>query len=35
MKTITMSNLNTDSNEELDTIYQELEENYAYLVINC
>lgn len=29
-----MSNLNIDSNEELDTMYQELEENYAYLVIN-
>ena len=34
MKTITMSNLNIDSNEELDIMYQELEENFAYLVIN-
>jgi hypothetical protein len=29
-----MSNLNTDSSEELDIMYQELEENFAYLVIN-
>ena len=35
MKTITISNLNIDSDEELDIMYQELEENYAYLVINC
>lgn len=34
MKTITMSNLNIDSDEEIDIMYQELEENYAYLVIN-
>jgi len=34
MRTITMSNLNTDSSEELDIMYQELEENFAYLVIN-
>ena len=34
MRTITISNLNTDSNEELDIMYQELEENFAYLVIN-
>ena len=34
MKSITMSNLNIDSDEELDIMYQELEENYAYLVIN-
>lgn len=34
MRTITMSNLNIDSNEELDIMYQELEENFAYLVIN-
>lgn len=29
-----MGNLNIDSNEELDIMYQELEENFAYLVIN-
>jgi len=29
-----MSNLNIDSSEELDIMYQELEENFAYLVIN-
>ena len=34
MGTITMGNLNIDSNEELDIMYQELEENFAYLVIN-
>ena len=34
MGTITMSNLNIDSNEELDIMYQELEESFAYLVIN-
>ena len=34
MRTITISNLNTDSNGELDIMYQELEENFAYLVIN-
>ena len=34
MGTITMSNLNIDSNEELDIMYQELEENFAYLIIN-
>ena len=34
MRTITMSNLNIESSEELDIMYQELEENFAYLVIN-
>ena len=34
MRTITMSNLNINSSEELDIMYQELEENFAYLVIN-
>ena len=29
-----MSNLNIESSEELDIMYQELEENFAYLVIN-
>ena len=34
MRIITMSNLNIDSSVELDIMYQELEENFAYLVIN-
>ena len=34
MKALTMSNLNIDSDEELDSLYQELEENYFYTVIN-